>query len=77
MAIKKDHEAELVYGLALALVGENYDQDQKNRLWASCKSDTELRRLSLLYLVGNSDRAELNLSRLKFAIEQKYATPKK
>jgi hypothetical protein len=47
----------------------DYSEMTKSGIWAEITRNAKLRNLALLYLVGNSNRAELNLNRLNAEIE--------
>jgi len=75
MITRPDHEAELLFSMVMKLGGEdNYTDSTKSQIWAECKRNANLRNLALLYLSGNSNRAELNLHRLHTAIVETFFT---
>jgi hypothetical protein len=67
-----DQEAKLVFAMTMKLGGgeDNYSEYAKAEIWAECARNPRLRNLALQYIVGNSNRAELNLYRLHTAIAE-------
>ena len=67
-----DQEAKLVFAMTMKLGGgeDNYSEYAKAEIWAECVRNPKLRNIALQYIVGNSNRAELNLYRLHTAISE-------
>lgn len=69
----QEQDTHLVFSMVVNLVGEgNLTDSDKAILYKKCQSNAKLRNLALLYLVGNSNRAELNLHRLHTAIIEEF-----
>lgn len=56
-------EVELVFDLVMKLGGD-YSEMTKSAIWAEANRNAKLRNLALLYLVSESNRAELTMNRL-------------
>jgi hypothetical protein len=65
--VQKDIKAEFAYEEVFRLAGgeDNYSVHTKSAIWAECYRNEEIKTLAGMYLVGSSDRAERNLSRLR------------
>ncbi len=64
-------ESRLIYDLVLKRGGE-YSDSTKATIWAEATRNPKLRNLALLYLVADSKRADLTLSRLMAGIEEVF-----
>lgn len=64
--VAKDLYAEFAFERAMKLAGGEsvYSDSTKASIWQECHNNTEMKILSGMYLVGSSERAERNLSRL-------------
>jgi hypothetical protein len=76
MLTKPDQEAELLFSMVMKLAGSDdyFSEGTKATIWAECRRNAKLRNLALLYLSGNSNRAEINLHRLHTAIVEEFFT---
>lgn len=76
MLTKPDQEAELLFAMVMKLAGSDdyFSEGTKATIWAECRRNAKLRNLALLYLSGNSNRAEINLHRLHTAIVEEFFT---
>ena len=74
MLTKPDQEAELLFSMVMKLAGRDdyFSEGTKATIWAECRRNAKLRNLALLYLSGNSNRADLNLHRLHSAIMDEF-----
>jgi len=74
MLNKPDQEAELLFAMVMKLAGRDdyFSEGTKATIWAECRRNAKLRNLALLYLSGNSNRAEINLYRLHSAIMDEF-----
>lgn len=64
-----NQEAEVIFSLVMKRGGSDYSEYTKSQIWAEATRNAKLKNLALLYLVGNHNRAELNLARLNAEIE--------
>lgn len=71
MKIQKDAEQELLYSMVLKL-NPNMSDDDKHKVWVECGRNVKLKNLALQYLVGSSNRAELNLYRIHSALMDEF-----
>jgi hypothetical protein len=64
--IRTDVYAEFAYERAMRLAGgaDVYSDSTKAAIWAACHNNAVIKQLAGMYLVGSSERAELNLGRL-------------
>jgi hypothetical protein len=64
---RKDERAELAFEMVMKLAGgaEKYSVHTQSAIWAECSLNEEIKTLAGMYLVGSSNRAEHNLSRLR------------
>ena len=76
MLTRPDQEAELLFAMVMKLAGSDdyFSEGTKATIWAECRRNAKLRNLALLYLSGNSNRAEINLHRLHTAIVEEFFT---
>lgn len=76
MLNRLDQEAELIFSMVMKLAGSDdyFSEGTKATIWAECRRNAKLRNLALLYLSGNSNRAEINLHRLHTAIVEEFFT---
>jgi len=60
--------------MVMKLAGRDdyFSEGTKATIWAECRRNAKLRNLALLYLSGNSNRADLNLHRLHSAIMDEF-----
>lgn len=65
--VQKDIRSEFAYEEVFRLAGgeQQYSDHTKSAIWAECYRNEEIKTLAGMYLVGSSDRAERNLSRLR------------
>lgn len=63
---RKDVYAEFAFERAMKLAGggDVYGDSTKASIWTECYKNNTIKSLAGMYLVGSSERAELNLSRL-------------
>jgi len=63
----KDERAEFAYDLVMKMAGgaDKYSVHTLSAIWAECSRNDEIKTLAGMYLVGSSERAERNLSRLR------------
>jgi len=61
-----DHRAEFAFDQVMKLAGgkDNYSVHTQGAIWAECSRNETLKQLAGMYLVGSSERAERNLTRL-------------
>jgi hypothetical protein len=61
-----DHRAEFAFEQVMKLAGgkDDYSTQTQGAIWAECSRNEKLKQLAGMYLVGSSERAELNLTRL-------------
>jgi hypothetical protein len=64
---RKDDRAEFAFEMVMKLGGgfDNYSLHTQSAIWAECYRNEEVKRLAGMYLIGSSERAELNLNNLK------------
>ena len=74
MLTRPDQEAELIFSMVMKIAGRDdyFSEGTKATIWAECRRNAKLRNLALLYLSGNSNRADLNLHRLHSAIMEEF-----
>jgi hypothetical protein len=65
--VQKDTRAEFAYEEVFRLAGgeDQYSIHTKSAIWAECYRNEEIKTLAGMYLIGSSERAERNLSRLR------------
>lgn len=63
---RKDFYAEFAFERAMKLAGgeDQYGDSTKAAIWVECYKNDTIKSLAGMYLVGSSERAERNLSRL-------------
>jgi hypothetical protein len=64
-----DHRAEFAFDVVSNLVGGAMEywvsEHTVAMVWAECHNNDTIKRLAGMYLIGSSERAELNLANLK------------
>lgn len=63
----KDERAEFAYDLVMKMAGgaDKYSVHTQAAIWAECSRNDEIKTLAGMYLVGSSERAEKNITRLR------------
>lgn len=66
-SVQKDIRSEFAYEEVFRLAGgeDKYSIHTKSAIWAECYRNEEIKTLAGMYLVGSSERAERNLTRLR------------
>ena len=67
--MNSNQEAEMIFSLVMKRGNSDYSEYTKAQIWAEATSNPKLKDLALLYLVGNSTRADHNLARLNAEVE--------
>jgi hypothetical protein len=70
----KNFNAEFAFEETMRLAGglDKYSAHTQAAIWAECHKNKELQTLAGIYLIGSSERAERNLTRLRAEIYKTF-----